>query len=298
MALISNSSLHNWITFNETTWNNVPFPPCQQVTWTLQNYSEKSLVPTITNASCVQVCNDSSSLFGWQENLATCGLWSTLVYAYNFDVVGSDPSRYIEEAPVDLLSSFADVGLDADDPEYFQSAIGYADIMSACFVYLYQITRKDDGLVSGACTKNWLFPYSLDTTFLMPNNSVDVNFNHSTTALSSCLSEMCSPVTLNPELAGVGVSFFQYDGTKSIDLTLRLVRYLVYSPVHHRHSGLPRAARSGKMGQVDGYHSRCASQFPQGTVLLLKHRSNCRTHRNPKKHSFCSRYFSLGRSNN
>ena len=219
MALLPNSSLHNWISFNETAWNNASFPSCQHVRWTLPN-GEDQPVRNITNASCMEVCNDSVSLFGWQENLATCGLWSTLVYAYNYDGPGLDSSRYTERAPVDLLNSFADVGLDADDPEYFQSAVGYADIMSACFVYLYQLTQRDGGFVSGFCTKNGLFPYSPWSGFYRPNGSVDANFNHSATMLSICLVEMCSPVALNPELAGVGVSISNIMNMKSIDLTL------------------------------------------------------------------------------
>ena len=206
MALLPNSSLRNWISFDETTWNNASFPQCQHVDWTFPDDDEMHPVRNITNASCTKVCNNSVSLFGWQENLATCGLWSTLVYAYSYDGSGPDPSRYTERAPVDLLNSFADVGLEADDPEYFQSAVGYADIMSTCFVYLYQMTRRDDGLVSGSCTKNWLFPYSPWSSIFRPNKSADANFNHSATTLSICLAEMCSPVALNPELAGVGVS--------------------------------------------------------------------------------------------
>ena len=204
MALLSNSSLHNWISFDDTTWNNASFPPCQHVDWTFADGDY--IYHNITKASCTQVCNDSVSLFGWQENLATCGLWSTLVYAYNYEGFGLDPSRYTERAPVNLLSSFADVGLDAGDPQYFQSAINYADIMSTCFVYLYLMTRKDDGIVSSFCTKDWLFPYSPGLSMFRPNKSAHTNFNHSTTALSTCLVEMCSPVALNPELAGVGVS--------------------------------------------------------------------------------------------
>ena len=212
MALLPNSSLHDWISFNETTWNNVSFPPCQYVNWTIPNVDEPTHnlpLPIITDASCTQVCNDSRSLFGWQDNLATCGLWSTLVYAYNFDGSGADPNRYIDRAPADLLNSFANVGLDAHDPEYFQSAVSYADVMSACFVYLYQNVKAwklvDYGLVYGACTKNGLFPYSPGSN--MSDSSADVNFNQSANALYACLADICSPVALNPELAGVGVSF-------------------------------------------------------------------------------------------
>ena len=138
----------------------------------------------------------------------TCGIWSTLVYAYNFNESGADPNRYPEKAPMDLLKSFANVGLDVQDPEYSQWAISYADVMSSCFVYLYQNVKAwksaDDGLVSGACTKNGLFPYSTGSN--LSSSGADVNFNHSASAVHTCLADICSPVALNPEFAGVGVS--------------------------------------------------------------------------------------------
>ena len=208
MALIPNSSLNHWMSFGENAWYKASFPPCQYVNWTKPNADEPThnlKLPIITNASCTQVCNDSRSLFGWQENLVTCGIWSTLAYVYTFDGPAPNPNRYTEEAPAELLSSFANVGLDAHDPEYFQSAVSYADVMSACFVYLYQNVKAwksaDDGLVSGACTKNGLFPYSSAS-----NTSGSVEFQFSTTAVYYCLEDICSPVALNPEFSGIGVS--------------------------------------------------------------------------------------------
>ncbi|KAK0516997.1 hypothetical protein JMJ35_000152 [Cladonia borealis] len=212
MELLSNSSISNWMFFNETAWNNVnnvSFPPCKYVNWTRPNADEATYdlpLPITTDASCTQVCNDSRSLFGWQDNLATCGLWSTLVYAYNFNGSGADPNRYPEKAPVDLLNSFANVGLDAHDPEYSQWVVSYADVMSSCFVYLYQNVKAwrsaDAYFVPGACTRNGLFPYSSSSN--LSNSSADVNFNRSASALHACLTDLCSPVALDPELAGVG----------------------------------------------------------------------------------------------
>ena len=211
MDLLPNSSLHNWIWSAETVSVNVSFPPCQYVNWTTPNPDELTHhlpLPIITNASCAQVCNDSISLFGWQDNLVTCGLWSTLVYAFNSNGSGIDPNRYPGRASADLLNSFAIVGLDAHDPEYFQWAVTYTDVMSACFVYLYQNVKAwksaDDNLVSGACTKNGIFPYTA-----YPNNYSDDStyayISQTRGAINNCLIDICSPVALNPELAGVGV---------------------------------------------------------------------------------------------
>ena len=149
----------------------------------------------------------------------TCGLWSSLVYAYNFDGSAPDPNHYIEDAPVDLLSSFANVGLDADDPEYFQWSVSYADVMSACFVYLYQNVKAwksaDDGLVFDACTKSALFPNSPSSNRSILSNSsadaymvqyADASIVDTADTIRDCLVDICSPVALNPELTGVGVS--------------------------------------------------------------------------------------------
>ena len=208
MALLPNSSLQSWISFNLTARNNISFPPCQSVNWTIPNADEPTynlMLPIKTIASCAQVCNDSVSLFGSQDNLATCGLWSSLAYAYSFNGTEPDPNRFIEEAPEDLLDSFAKVGLEAYDPEYLQWVESYADVISTCFVYLYQnvktLKSANDGLVSGACTKNELFPYSAWSWII-----VRAGFQSSTDALDKCLVDICSPVALNPEFAGVGVS--------------------------------------------------------------------------------------------
>ena len=189
MALLSNSSLHNWISFDDTAWNNASFPPCQRVSWTFGFDEEVHQVRDITNASCTQICNDSVSLFGWQDNLATCGLWVTLGYMYNFGQSGLI-SNASKNDPPGLLNSFADVGLDIDDPDYFQSAVGYSGVISTCFETIYQRTRKVgvDGLVSGACTRKGLFPYRYNSL------------------IQTCLEEICSPVAFDPDLTGVGVS--------------------------------------------------------------------------------------------
>ena len=221
MELLPNSSLHRWISFDENApWNNVnnvsnvSFSPCQYVNWTTPNADEPTYnhsLPIITNTSCTQVCNDSRSLFHLQNNLVTCGLWSSLVYAYNLDGSAPDPNRHIENASVDLLNSFANVGLDVNDPEYIQWAVSYADVMSACFVYLYQNVKAwksaDDGSVSGACIKNSLFPNSpAPNRSYLSSDSADASIIGTALTVGACLADICSPVALNPEFAGVGVS--------------------------------------------------------------------------------------------
>lgn len=56
-------------------------------------------------------------------------------------------------------------------------------------------TYADDGTTIAACTREELFPLGSNT-----NTSAPI-----TSALQTCLSAICAPITLNPDLAGIGV---------------------------------------------------------------------------------------------
>ena len=62
-----------------------------------------------------------------------------------------DPLRHNQSAPADLLQAFDHVGLNASDPQNIKSAATTADIISSCFVCLYQNIKAffltDDGKV-------------------------------------------------------------------------------------------------------------------------------------------------------
>ena len=203
MALLSNSSISDWLQFNGT---NLELPPCQYVNYTghLAHLDTGGAVidtlPDITDASCAQVCNDSASLFApHTNNLATCGLWSTVLSAYT--VFGPDNSLLpnYNDNSTDLFDRFEKVGLDQSVLQY---ATSYADTISTCFQLLYYnakfFTYSDDGDTVAACTREQLFPLGSNT-----NTSTIV-----TSALGSCLESICSPITLNPDLAGIGVSLY------------------------------------------------------------------------------------------
>ena len=87
------------------------------------------------------------------NNLVNCGLWSTIVFTYNYDrPPDGGPIRHNQSAPADLLQAFEQVGLNASDPQNIESAATTADIINSCFVYLYQniqaFSFADDGKVS------------------------------------------------------------------------------------------------------------------------------------------------------
>ena len=203
MALLSNSSVADWLQFNGTIFD---LTPCQYVNYTGHlDYLDGGVtiidtVPDVYNASCSQVCNDSASLFApHTKNLAICGLWSTLLSSYTF--FGPNNSLLVNGNGdwAGLSSPFDNVGLSLDVLDY---ATAYADTISTCFQLLYYnakfFTYSDDGTTTTACTREVLFPLGSNT-----NTSTPI-----TSALQTCLEAICSPITLNPDLAGIGVRLF------------------------------------------------------------------------------------------
>ena len=200
MSLLSNSSISDWLEFDGTSFD---LPSCQYVNYTghLTYFDAgESLidsVPDITTASCAQVCNDSASLFApHTNNLVTCGLWSTLLSSYTAFGPNNSLVANNNENSTDLFNQFSELGLDLSVLDY---ATSYADTISTCFQLLYYnakfFTYSDDGTTVEACTREVLFPLGSNT-----NSSTPI-----TSALQTCLSAICSPITLNPDLAGIGV---------------------------------------------------------------------------------------------
>ena len=203
MALLSNSSVADWLQFNGTISD---LTPCQHVNYTghLEYIDGGGTVinslPDISIASCAQVCNDSGSLFApHTNNLVTCGLWSTLLSSYTFFGPNNTLLPNDNSNSTSLLSPFKDIGLSLGVLDY---ATAYADTISTCLQLLYYnakfFTYSDDGTTSTACTREVLFPLGSNT-----NTSTPI-----TSALQTCLEAICSPITLNPDLAGIGVRFF------------------------------------------------------------------------------------------
>ena len=263
MALLSNSSVSGWLQFNGT---DLGLTPCQYVNYTGHlDYLDGggaaiNSLPDITPMSCAQVCNDSASIFSpHTNNLATCGLWSSLLSAYTAFGPNNSLSPNGNRDSTDLFDRFNEVGLGADVIEY---ATSFADIISTCFQLLYYnakfLTYSDDGTTVAACTREVLFPLGSNTNTTSP----------STEALETCLEAICSPITLNPDLAGIGViaSFLIQSGICILALVALLsLEWLALFRNERRsiHAGLVAAL-------VDFHKVQCCfSSTIQVTALIL-----------------------------
>lgn len=175
--LPSNSSIHEWLNYpNET----IDIRPCN-----LNN----------AEVACAHVCNNVTyMLYAQSTNLVTCGLWTNLAIA------GSDYDNNVILHPVDssliqdLSSVFEEVNLNTTD---LQNARNYADTITNSFLTIYQLVKAssfaDNGNVPVACSKECLFPF---TSALVGGGG---------SSLWDCVQTICSPLTLDPDLAGIGV---------------------------------------------------------------------------------------------
>ena len=177
MALVSNSSIQPWLDFSS---NQVPkLRPCTTA--------------NLTIVSCAQVCNDSAVLFQDQpSNLVTCGVWTTIVGASG----ANESHNPFDSDLLQLMPIFENFGL---VPSIYQYTTSYADTISDCLEFFYRNIKEwsfsDNGDTAAACTRNDLFP-------ILTQGPI----GSTTQALEDCLKSICSPVTLNPDLAGIGVS--------------------------------------------------------------------------------------------
>lgn len=185
----SASSIRPWLDFNGTL---PTIGPCKDVK---MGHRE---APRFIEADCTTVCNHTLSLYGpLVDNLVTCGLWTTLISAYT--TIGPEnclvPNS--NEQSIHLLDHFRMLGFHGDVHE---QALAVADSISGRLQHLHFdakfLTSSNDGTTPVACTRSILFPLGSNS------NST----NHTLQALRSCLQAICSPITLNPDLAGIGVS--------------------------------------------------------------------------------------------
>ena len=115
----------------------------------------------------------------------------------------------IQVADRSVLKAFEEVDLDTSVPQYIEWATTYMDTIGACFIYLYQnvkpYTFAVDGKVLGSCLVEALFTYSPNITYNI-TSFYDNTVLGTLDQLHDCVEDTCSPVTLNPDLAGIGVS--------------------------------------------------------------------------------------------
>lgn len=187
----SASSIQPWLDFNGTL---PTIGPCKYVE---TGHREASRV---IDANCTTVCNHTLSLYSpLVDNLVTCGLWATLISAYTIIRPENSLVPNSNELSIHLLEQFGRLGFNGAVHEH---ALAVADSISWRLQRLHfdakSSTSSNDGMTPVACTRSELFPLGSNS------NSTD----HTLQALRSCLEAICSPITLNPDLAGIGVCNF------------------------------------------------------------------------------------------
>lgn len=195
MASLTDSSIQSWLTFDGT------LPPTIQPCRFVDHSSASVYSPTYPITDCSNVCNDSISLFEPTNNdtLVTCGLWTTLVSSTTStsDELGNYLLPPNDTQSLNLLKAFNSVGLDLDMVQYTQS---YAHTISDCLVEIYSDVKEfsfaDDGTMPANCSENDIFPFGTNASS---------SWNDNVESLNTCMNLICSPVTLNPDLAGIGV---------------------------------------------------------------------------------------------
>ncbi|KAM0805355.1 hypothetical protein BDR22DRAFT_394050 [Usnea florida] len=202
MATLWNSSIQPWLELGRN--QNLTLPHC----------TKDSLI-----VSCAQVCNDSTVLFQNQSsNLVTCGIWTTIVAASG----ANESNNPFDPDPLNLMPAFASHGL---VPSIYQYTASYADTISDCLGFIYHNIKEwsfaDNGDTAAACTRNDLFP-------ILTQGPVSSTIR----ALDDCLNSICSPLTMNPDLAGIGVfsSFIIQSGIAVLAL-VALVGFEVWSQI-------------------------------------------------------------------
>lgn len=162
--------------------------------------------------NCTHVCNSSSQLSEYMgmKNMLMCGLWVTLVTLKNSF---ADPDKY-NDGPVtpDVfehyqkeLDRFATLGLDQDDTAYALAATGaVSTILSTSLLYNNIWTYQGDSAF-GLCSQQYLFPDRLLSGYHFPfiGFKLDPGLPE---RLRTCVTAICAPMKLNPDLGGVGVS--------------------------------------------------------------------------------------------
>ena len=145
------------------------------------------------DVNCTQICNDSVAIFD-TDNLLICGLW--VMVSSNNPYTSPNGSQLNASDPLSVSSAFAPFQNVGFDTSSLEATATYGELISAILLRIYVAVRRsttsDDGTIPWSCTTVSLFD-------LGGQEGVSSGF-------SGCLDAICSPRTLNPDLAGIGVS--------------------------------------------------------------------------------------------
>lgn len=219
MALASNSSIRAWLEFNGTL--PLTMQPCHQYSYPNDYQLNESFAPVPTIANCTQVCNDSTSLFtSPSNNLVVCGLWTQVIAYETYIGPGNSilpPNNYSN--PFDVFAMQDEV-IEGIDPTLFEpiglnlnnaDTPSYADIISGCLMDIYITVNVNASnvkdTVPSACTKNKLFPLLTNESWTSPQFSslLEDELQHVPYSIRDCIDAICSPRTVNSDVAGIGV---------------------------------------------------------------------------------------------
>lgn len=196
------SSIRPWLDFDGT---NLPkLGACHRASF-ISDFTAIALEDT----ACASICNDSVSLYyassvmtrqQYNANLANCGIWLTMTAAY-YNSTGF-PAPHIV-SPVNW-DGFADSTLNFS---VLDRAPATAYAISAFLARMYKTLQGslsfDDGKTPMACSPVSMFPLD-GTDTLYPSTQYAIEQHVRT--LHACLDSICSTPTLDPDLAGIGVS--------------------------------------------------------------------------------------------
>lgn len=199
---ITNSSIQLWLDFNGTLPTTIP--PCQ-----LRD-SEDGNSPNVSIQSCTDICTHISALIDplLPNNLLTCGLWASLV--------GSEKSRTPDMDNKDLVP-FISLGLDYKDVTYanrVQDTVWMTlHLMFTGLAAGTSTSTMTTGAVHINCSSLILFAKNSSVSRYAASHlqRTSPSWSHNSgearylTTVSSCLSNICVPKELNPDLAGIGV---------------------------------------------------------------------------------------------
>ena len=200
MASIFDSSIQPWLDFKvkdnlNFTTEMIPstIPSCQL---------EDQMANSVNLTNCTKICTLPVWLLNndLPNNLLTCGLFATLAFNLKSLDAEYDPKHppsdlaAIHEQYQDILGRFDILGLDAGDEARVSSII---EAVSTALFTLLKISSAytyQGDLIQGICSQQCLFPTFGTLSADVPQNVRD------------CVSVICAPKSLNPDLGGIGVS--------------------------------------------------------------------------------------------
>ena len=263
------SSIQPWLDFDGTNLPHVG--GCQLVVAA----NDTDPAATLKNASCIEVCSSTTSLQSLfpirahgavDPNLANCGIWATMAAAYY-----KTPLQLLSEADSVNWAGFADSTLNFSvSQETRMPMLQITEILQSLYMTFHGLWLSDDSAIPLACITRLLFMTPLED----PTEAIQVSLRN----LRACLEQMCSPPTLDPDLAGIGVRCVRNIINKlSLNFTGTFIFRNSVRDCYHGIRGSAGPPAPVFRGEVEGTYRHAhdsSCRLPQESVFLRKHDSN------------------------